>query len=54
MEYAVIAFLVMFVFIAKAPEQVTQAALAMIWVLSFLFIAGEVVWISGCFLLSLL
>lgn len=54
MEWLIGFFLLLFAFIALAPDGVTQAALAGVWGLTFLFIAGEVLYYSGRFLLSLL
>lgn len=54
MEWLIFAFALVFAFIARAPEAVTQAAVAGSWGLFALFIIGEILWVSGRFLLSLL
>ncbi len=54
MEWLIFGFALIFAFIAWAPEVVTQAALAGTWLLFSLFIVGEILWVSGRFLLSLL
>ena len=54
MEWLILCFALIYAFIALAPEAITQAAVAGSWVLFALFIIGEVLWISGRFLLSLL
>lgn len=54
MEWLILFFLAMFAFIAKAPESGPQVVLAGAWLLFFLFIAGELVWMLGRFLLTLL
>lgn len=53
MDWLVIFFIGVFAFIAMAPQGVTQAALAGTWALFLLFIAGEVCWLLGRFLLTL-
>jgi hypothetical protein len=54
MDWLIVFFLLIFAFIAWAPEAVTQIALAGTWVLFLLFIVGEILYYSGRFLLSLL
>lgn len=54
MEWLIFCFALIFAFIAWAPEVVTQAAVAGSWLLFALFIVGEILWVSGRFLLSLL
>ena len=54
MEWLILCFALIYAFIALAPEAITQAAVAGSWVLFALFIIGEVLWISGRVLLSLL
>ena len=54
MEWLIFCFALIFAFIAKAPESGPQIVLAGSWLLFFLFIAGELLWMLGRFLLTLL
>lgn len=54
MEYLIAFLAAVFLFVALAPEAVTQTALAGVWVLFVLFIAGEIIYYLGRFLLALL
>lgn len=53
MEYLIAFLAVVCLFVALAPEAVTQTALAGVWVLFALFIAGEIIYYLGRFLLAL-
>ena len=54
MEYLIAFMAAVCLFVAFAPEAVTQTALAATWALFALFIVGELLYYSGRFLLSLL
>lgn len=54
MEYLILLLALVIAFIAWAPEAVTQAGLAFVWLLGILFIVGEVLYYSGRFFLTLL
>ncbi len=54
MEYLMGFIAAVIVFVALAPEAVTQSALAATWALFALFVAVEIIYYSGRFLISLL
>lgn len=54
MEYLILFLALVIAFVAWAPEAVTQAGLAFVWLLGVLFIVGEILYYSGHFFLSLL
>ena len=54
MEYLILFLALVIAFVAWAPEAVTQAGLAFVWLLGILFMVGEVLYYSGRFFLTLL
>jgi len=54
LEISVLAIAVVCAFVVKTPEQAWQLALAIIWFVMILTIAGEAVWVLGSFLRPLL